>query len=93
MYGEQQFKAYNYTIHEDIGSINYVFADKTGTLTKNELTFRGCSIASKLYEDFRNQLYSSIDTDMAAQSSIVFTTNGTMTAGHLSESFHSDDLL
>ena len=29
----------NYSVHEDLGQIDYLFCDKTGTLTKNELVF------------------------------------------------------
>jgi P-type E1-E2 ATPase len=31
-------------LHEDLGTIDYIFSDKTGTLTKNELHFRSISI-------------------------------------------------
>lgn len=29
----------NYNMHEDLGKVDYLFCDKTGTLTKNELVF------------------------------------------------------
>eukprot|EP00043_Microstomoeca_roanoka_P007675 m.74086 g.74086 ORF g.74086 m.74086 type:complete len:1280 (-) comp13926_c0_seq1:27-3866(-) len=31
---------------EDVGQINYVFADKTGTLTENEMVFKHCNIGA-----------------------------------------------
>ena len=36
---------------EDLGQIEYVFSDKTGTLTCNELEFRCCSIGGTAYAD------------------------------------------
>lgn len=38
------FKVQNLSMHEEMGQIQYLFCDKTGTLTKNMLVFREMSI-------------------------------------------------
>lgn len=40
-------------LNEDLGHINILFSDKTGTLTKNEMIFQQCSIKGRKYQ-FRN---------------------------------------
>lgn len=37
---EQNFEAHTMNLHEELGNIDYIFADKTGTLTQNELVFK-----------------------------------------------------
>lgn len=42
-------KARTTTLNEELGQIQYVFSDKTGTLTQNIMTFNKCSITGKVY--------------------------------------------
>ena len=52
--GEEKKKFLSLKLHENLGSIRYIFTDKTGTLTKNEMEFKGCSIFTKLYANKEN---------------------------------------
>ena len=42
------------SIIEDLGNVNFIFSDKTGTLTKNQLQFKFCIINNKFYEYIKN---------------------------------------
>ncbi|CAG8468983.1 14292_t:CDS:2 [Funneliformis caledonium] len=39
----------NWNLSDDLGQIEYIFSDKTGTLTRNVMEFRKCSIGGKAY--------------------------------------------
>ncbi|KAK0474295.1 phospholipid-translocating ATPase [Armillaria luteobubalina] len=41
--------ARSWNLSDDLGQIEYIFSDKTGTLTQNTMTFRSCSIGGNIY--------------------------------------------
>lgn len=47
----QGLRARNTNINEDLGKLEYVFSDKTGTLTANEMRLRQISIKGCVYGD------------------------------------------
>lgn len=44
-------RPYSSALNSDLGLIDYVMCDKTGTLTANEMIFRACSIAGRVYSE------------------------------------------
>ena len=50
----EKMKCYSTELLSDLGSIKYIFSDKTGTLTKNETQFKACSIFTHLFDENDN---------------------------------------
>lgn len=43
-------------LNEELGQVEYVFTDKTGTLTENEMQFRECSVNGIKYQEVNGKL-------------------------------------
>ena len=46
---EKYCKVSSFTLNEELGQIQHVFTDKTGTLTANRMEFKACSIGTFRY--------------------------------------------
>lgn len=46
-------------LNEDLGQVEFIFSDKTGTLTENQMEFKRCYIQGKAYGYLTSQPYSS----------------------------------
>ena len=50
----EKMKCLTTELLSDLGSVKYIFSDKTGTLTKNETQFKACSIFTHLFDENDN---------------------------------------
>ena len=60
MYDEktnQPAKVNSADLCEDLGQVEYLFTDKTGTLTENQMVFKHFGLDGKIYEEFRGRIF------------------------------------
>ena len=54
---DQQAKANTSDLVEDLGQIEYLFSDKTGTLTENEMEFRQFAVDGRYFKELEGNLF------------------------------------
>jgi phospholipid-translocating ATPase len=67
---DQPAKVNSTDLNEDLGQIEYLFSDKTGTLTMNDMVFKHFSIDGDIFEEQHGFIHKRIQPDMVEQMSL-----------------------
>ena len=68
---KQSAKVNSTDLNEDLGQIEFLFSDKTGTLTENEMIFRHFAIDGKIYEEIGGKIFE-VDTGIEVPLNVIF---------------------
>ena len=60
----QKMKCFSSELLSELGSVKYIFCDKTGTLTKNQTQFKACSIFTSLFDENSGKSQTQNDTSI-----------------------------
>ena len=81
----QKMKCFSSELLGELGSVKYIFSDKTGTLTKNQTQFKACSIFTSLFDESNENSQS--------ETFINKTKSLSHSQSHFSLKFNTDNLL
>jgi len=72
---KKRAKVKNSSLVEELGRIRYVLADKTGTLTKNEMNLEKCGVDENVCENFHSETLHNLFLNMALCHTVEVETN------------------
>ena len=89
----QRMKCFSTELLGELGSVKYIFSDKTGTLTKNQTQFKACSIFTSLFDE-SNDKDQSFTFNINSTNKITSTINlSTNSVSNFSSKFKVENLL
>ena len=87
----EKMKCYSNELLSELGSVKYIFSDKTGTLTRNQTQFKACSIYTFLFDESDESYY--FDKNRNPQSYAKSTSKLISSSSSFSLTFNSSNLL